>query len=162
VGKRFVSGEGNVLNGTWAASGNPRETRRKIPHEEWSTIASRYSGGESLASIARAYHCTAPAVRYIVRQVKRQESNEVGVAKAARRKASVPGDGVNASLREMMTLEISAFLVALDAVLAQGDGDALRQLRTATDRLLRAAARVRVELERPAGPSMMDITGGSG
>ena len=47
-----------------------------------------------------------------------------------------------------MTLEVSTFLVAFDAVVAQPSAAAFDQLRTATVRLLRATARIRIELER--------------
>src|SRR3954471_5385166 len=40
---------------------------RKIARSEWARIAARYAAGEALASIARDYHCTPPAIRYIVR-----------------------------------------------------------------------------------------------
>jgi hypothetical protein len=54
-------------------------------------------------------------------------------------------------LREAITVEISAFLVALDDAMGEGKTEALQRLREATDRLLRAAARIRIELERPPG-----------
>ena len=57
-------------------------------------------------------------------------------------------EGFNFSLREAMTLEVSALLVAFDAVVARPSAEAFDQLRSATDRLLRAAARIRIELER--------------
>jgi Mor family transcriptional regulator len=40
----------------------------KIPKSEWANIIARRSAGESLASIGRSYHCTAPAILYIVRK----------------------------------------------------------------------------------------------
>ena len=40
--------------------------RGKIRHEEWPNIVARYKAGETLTEIARSYHCTAPAIRYIV------------------------------------------------------------------------------------------------
>src|SRR6266481_5602654 len=43
--------------------------RGKIRHEEWPKIAQRFQNGETLTEIARSYHCTAPAIRYIVRRV---------------------------------------------------------------------------------------------
>src|SRR5690349_3679364 len=47
--------------------GSTRE-KGKIPHSEWPRILARYKGGETIASIGRAYHCTAPAIRYIVKR----------------------------------------------------------------------------------------------
>ena len=143
----------------------------------------RHASGESLASIARAYRCTPPAIRYIVRhgeKTKAQGENdqadaasaslglgehEMGSGRPPTSVLSLPPRsraldsvtqpevesgkiGFNSSLRDAMTLEVSTFLVMFDAVMAQPSAVALDQLRTATDRLLRAAARIRIELER--------------
>lgn len=43
-----------------------RREKGKIPHGEWSAIRTRHAAGESLASIARDYGCTGPAIRYII------------------------------------------------------------------------------------------------
>src|SRR5215831_19200822 len=43
-----------------------KREKGKIAHAEWPAIVGRYAGGESMASIARSYGCTAPAIRYIV------------------------------------------------------------------------------------------------
>jgi hypothetical protein len=40
----------------------------KIAHSEWPKIVSRYSSGETIASIGRGYGCTAPAIRYIIKR----------------------------------------------------------------------------------------------
>jgi len=40
----------------------------KIAHGEWPKIISRYSNGETIASIGRGYGCTAPAIRYIIKR----------------------------------------------------------------------------------------------
>jgi hypothetical protein len=163
--------------------------QRKIARTEWPAIAARRAAGESFASIGRRYHCSAPAIRYIVRQETaavrldgdknepdappRLERTTLRQAKAisaggrsgaeppaaSRAKdktaASSPRTAAEAgfdfSLREVMTVEVSAFLVAFDAVVAHGAPDAFDHLRGATDRLLRAAARTRIELERVRG-----------
>ena len=57
--------------------------------------------------------------------------------------------GLDFRLREAITVEISTFLVALDDAIGEGKAESLQRLREATDRLLRAAARIRIELERP-------------
>src|SRR5690349_2158793 len=46
----------------------PDQPVRKIPRSEWTRIAARHAAGEALASIARDYRCTPPAIRYIVRR----------------------------------------------------------------------------------------------
>jgi len=166
--------------------------QRKIARTEWAAIAARNANGESLASIARDYLCTAPAIRYIVRQAVRSglerngtkadqaatfrrgaistraagalshpakgpslaasESDASGVGRVAGRTTA---DGIDLSLRDSIMVELSAFLVAFEAVASNPGRDDLDRLRNATDRLLRAAARVRIELERvrrPAAP----------
>jgi transposase-like protein len=136
--------------------------RGKIPRTEWGAIAARHATGESLARIARDYDCTAPAIRYIVRQ----ESASAAKAEGARGAPQTPREdrgvesppaaaaadsGLDFRLRAAITVEISAFLVALDDAMGEGKTEALQRLREATDRLLRAAARIRIELERPLG-----------
>ena len=139
---------------------------RKIGRQEWATIKSRHATGESLASIARAYQCTAPAIRYIVRQDAPLDpsasppKDEERLSPAARKPAedsaghpqaaAAPSSRVarfNPELREVMAAQIAHFLVAFDAVLASPDIAKCDQLRGAVDRLMRAAARVRIELE---------------
>ena len=173
------------------------EPKRKIPREEWSAIVARRASGESLASIARAYNCTPPAIRYIVRQETKSEAqgeddqmdtvsspsdggehegeagrsptlplsqgprSRAGEGSGTRSEAELRKDRFNFSLREAMTLEVSAFLVAFDAVVAQPSAEAFDQLRSATDRLLRATARIRIELERmpDSGPARLPTQG---
>lgn len=43
-----------------------KREKGKIAHAEWPAIVMRHQSGETLASIARSYDCTAPAIRYIV------------------------------------------------------------------------------------------------
>src|ERR1700685_4176405 len=40
--------------------------RGKIPQSDWPLIMTRYEAGETLASIARTYDCSPPAISYIV------------------------------------------------------------------------------------------------
>jgi hypothetical protein len=160
--------------------------QRKIARTEWPAIAARRAAGESFASIGRRYHCSAPAIRYIVRQetaavahegyknepnapprsgrTSLREAGGIGRSGAEPSAASRAYDkavasspraaaeaGFDFGLREVMTVEVSAFLVAFDAVVADSAPDAFDRLRGATDRLLRAAARTRIELERVRG-----------
>lgn len=149
---------------------NKRE-KGKIPHSEWPSISARYAKGEAIASIARHYGCTAPAIRYIVNRNQRPKVEDaiepptygasVGAhpspakvaASSESRTASAEraGDAAVAfdvGIRERVGSDIAAFLVALDAVVAQPSPDVLSRLLTATDQLMRAAARTRIELER--------------
>jgi len=165
----------------------------KIDQAEWDDIVARYESGESLASIARSYSCTPPAIRYIVsRKRKAADANRAlhiatgpatagapdgGRDRAIRKAPSAgvrgsngsaaksvrhrrigppdqrhaePGDatGFDRAVKDRVTSDISAFLIALDT-LSQTDSPANREcLFDATDRLLRAGARARIELER--------------
>lgn len=44
--------------------------RGKIPQQDWPSIISRYETGETLASIARTYDCSPPAISYIVSRTR--------------------------------------------------------------------------------------------
>jgi hypothetical protein len=58
------------------------------------------------------------------------------------------GTFIDRALRERVNGDISAFLAAFDAALAEDTVESRAELRAATDRLLRAGARTRIELER--------------
>lgn len=155
---------------------NPRE-KGKIPHSEWPEIRMRYGNGESLASIARDYRCTAPAIRYIV---KRRLSSGDGEGEKAQPASSAPHEahahagpepagrksvpaprlsGITLEVQKRVTTEISFFLVALDIALTHPTNANLLALHDATDRLMRAAARVRIETERAVGAGGEPLAG---
>jgi hypothetical protein len=48
--------------------------RGKIPQHDWPSIIKRYEAGETLASIARTYDCSPPAISYIVSRSRARES----------------------------------------------------------------------------------------
>jgi hypothetical protein len=143
----------------------PAATRRKISRSEWSAIGARHATGESLASIARHYRCTAPAIRYILNTERRLSGSDdiqapiatQGTVKDALGRSSDRSTvGFDLNLKEGMTLEISKFLVAFDAIFAGATPQALNRLREATDRLMRVMARVRIELERGLAPHQLN------
>lgn len=165
--------------------GNPRE-KGKIPHSEWSKILARYNGGETIASIGRAYGCTAPAIRYIVKRsgtLKSQpgrrrlsDKSEVSRDPANRLDSrALPNDGagrplavgrarpaarteiISEELRKRLSSDIASFLVALDQVVLAGAIGSLADLQDATDRLMRSTARTRLELERVLSGSDAEI-----
>src|SRR5205807_6200427 len=68
-------------------------------------------------------------------------------ADAARRKDGA-GSYIDKELRARVDGDIAAFLAAFDAALAEDTQESRSALREATDRLLRAGARTRIELER--------------
>jgi hypothetical protein len=55
---------------------------------------------------------------------------------------------IDQALRERVDGDIAAFLAAFDAALDHDTSESRTELREATDRLLRAGARTRIELER--------------
>src|SRR6476659_9801012 len=58
--------------------------RGKIPQSDWPLIMARYEAGETLASIARTYDCSPPAISYVVsRSRERQQSAPAAVPSAA-------------------------------------------------------------------------------
>jgi hypothetical protein len=60
-----TSAEGRVME---------RSSKRgKIPQQDWPSIIKRYEAGETLASIARTYDCSAPAISYIVSRSRARE-----------------------------------------------------------------------------------------
>ena len=54
--------------------------RGKIPQADWPLIMARYEAGETLASIARTYDCSPPAISYVV---SRSRVRQVGDGPAA-------------------------------------------------------------------------------
>jgi hypothetical protein len=147
------------------------QTKGKIPREDWRDIAGRAAQGEALASIARTYGCTAPAIRYVLNRLhatdQQSSSGEASSVEApgsattgayevavASKPAPIGGRALRSlqasgsALRESVYSDIAAFLVAFDAVM-DNDTEAARQaLIEATDRLMRAGARTRIEMER--------------
>jgi hypothetical protein len=67
------------------------------------------------------------------------------VESAAHKKS---GTFIDSELRARVDGDIAAFLAAFDAALGQDSQENRTALREATDRLLRAGARTRIELER--------------
>ncbi|PWC42126.1 hypothetical protein [Azospirillum sp. TSO22-1] len=142
---------------------NLRE-KGKIPHQEWPAIRARYAGGESLASIARDYGCTGPAIRYIVNRPAAAADDDRPVPAApppgrAPRPEGRPTEtparaeppaaaGIDPDLRRRVSSEIASFLAVFDSFLTESSPDSYDQLIDATDRLMRVAARTRIELER--------------
>src|SRR4051812_11640471 len=47
--------------------------RGKIPQSDWPLIMARYEAGETLASIARTYDCSPPAISYVVSRIRERQ-----------------------------------------------------------------------------------------
>src|ERR1700756_826849 len=92
----------------------------KIYHAEWALITARHNGGETFASIARSYGCTAPAIRYIVnRQARGLEAGTAAAPSAALEGRALRAgtttepqtrSGIDRQLREQVNSDIAAFL----------------------------------------------------
>lgn len=135
----------------------------KIPHSDWSAIRNRHAAGESLASIARDYGCTGPAIRYIInRPTDTPAGNGDAQADAAPAAATAapppapareaakpaPAPGIDPELRWRVSSEIASFLTEFDSFLTSDSPARYDALLAATDRLMRVAARTHIELER--------------
>jgi hypothetical protein len=66
--------------------------RGKIPQSDWPLIMARYEAGETLASIARTYDCSPPAISYIVSRSRERPASEASppVSEPQLLKAPVP------------------------------------------------------------------------
>ena len=62
--------------------------RGKIPQQDWPSIIKRYEAGETLASIARTYDCSPPAISYIVSRTRARSA----AAEAAAPKPAAPAE----------------------------------------------------------------------
>jgi hypothetical protein len=53
--------------------------RGKIPQQDWPSIIKRYEAGETLASIARTYDCSPPAISYILSRSRTRDLSAEGM-----------------------------------------------------------------------------------
>ena len=128
----------------------------KIHRNEWAKIVARYHAGDTIATIGRAYGCTAPAIRYIIKRSGGLRSEIAGSERMAfvpaggalRPPTSGPAASLGGEIRQRVTGDIAAFLVALDQAVLSGTGPNVETLQDATDRLMRSAARIRLESEK--------------
>jgi transposase-like protein len=147
----------------------------KVARGAWAGIANRHAKGESLASIARDFNCTAPAIRYILNrhpQSKTESGSDsrstrvpVGAqVTCVRRAVVVPpeellergagirrdDDVVPRNVRARVTNDVAAFLVALDDLRVSASPDRIEILRGATDYVLRSVAHVLLSVNKAA------------
>jgi hypothetical protein len=75
--------------------------RGKIPQQDWPAIMARYEAGETLASIARSYDCSPPAISYIVSRSRARgvAPNAIG-SRAASEPQLIKSDGIEMTVGE--------------------------------------------------------------
>lgn len=176
-----------------------KREKGKIARTEWPAIFMRFDHGETFASIARSYGCTAPAIRYIVGRradqpspAERRDDPDMAGPEAQKEPSLSPlkggtgertGDArpgghppapferpplINPALSERLNSDIATFIAALDTSATEDTAETRRALLDITDRLMRSAARLRIELElrsaqdRDAGPSRQTAFGAPG
>jgi hypothetical protein len=153
--------------------------RGKIPREEWPKIAARFQNGETFTEIARSYDCTAPAIRYIVGRVpirglkgkkmdpdklekvamlvppiENRRTTRIGTSdrsNISRGRSSLSPDSPTRDIWGRVNTDIATFLAAMDSLISDDNDTNYEALLAATDRLLWASARTRLELERILG-----------
>src|SRR5215204_4886544 len=64
--------------------------RGKIPQSDWPLIMARYDAGETLASIARTYDCSPPAISYVVSRSRARHPGAVPETQAKPPSAAEP------------------------------------------------------------------------
>jgi hypothetical protein len=57
--------------------------RGKIPQQDWPSIIKRYEAGETLASIARTYDCSPPAISYILSRSRGRDATAESTGQSA-------------------------------------------------------------------------------
>lgn len=166
-----------------------KSEKGKIDRSEWQNILGRYESGETIARISRDYDCTAPAIRYIIKKCGKLGQGgsaksrveplpdqgggmrlpqdpppaKLSYAKAVKRAPQTPTKMTGSAMLDSHVLtrvtgDIAFFLVALDRAEAS-DPESLTVLQGATDSLMRAIARIRIELDRAAWrrrPGLLD------
>ena len=154
--------------------------RGKIPRAEWPKIAARFQNGETFTEIARSYDCTAPAIRYIVGRVpirgpkdkkmdpdklekvamlvppiENRRTTRIGGttdrSDISRGRSGLSPDSQTRDIWGRVNTDIATFLAAIDSLLSDDSETNYEALLAATDRLLWASARTRLELERILG-----------
>jgi hypothetical protein len=79
--------------------------RGKIPQQDWPSIIKRYEAGETLASIARTYDCSPPAISYIVSRSRAREATAEGAVSEGN--GSLEPRLVKGQANDMPTAEVS-------------------------------------------------------
>ncbi len=81
--------------------------RGKIPQHDWPSIISRYDAGETLASIARTYDCSPPAISYIVSRTRARAAAAEAAAGKPEPQAAVEPQLVKTATAPITTHDIA-------------------------------------------------------
>jgi hypothetical protein len=122
----------------------------KISPAEWPRIQLRYLAGDSLASIARDYGCTARFIHDMLKSKAERSAVAGSEAQVAFYGNAFPGYRIDQILRRRVAETMVTFLFSFDRALNENTRQAKRDLQNATENLLRATARVRLALELAA------------
>ena len=111
---------------------------------EWPKVMQRYLGGEQTDAIARDHDCSRAAVIRVVRRYLLR----FGQLTAGLGAPSNPPAGLDPALGSRLTSAMIRFLETFDAARRGSDDTAIDELCESTDQLMRAVARMRIELGR--------------
>ena len=158
-----LSGTGNTPGalGTSDPQPQPGESRRtlhlSLSHNNAQPVETPHDDGQ-VADMADAsavrpagdqqHGLTQHPARHHLAPTTAAHNGGVARSMAESHKGRDGGTFIDRALRERVDGDISAFLAAFDAALAEDTIESRADLRDATDRLLRAGARTRIELER--------------
>ena len=141
VPRAAISGDGRSPSEVPVQNGEARRTLHLSPAQDGDHRHAMRPGAEQPALLAQA---DGQRVNFPVSTHSGQSFPGTGQPQKTKGGAA----SVDRALRERVEDDISAFLAAFDAALAQDSLESRAGLRDATDRLLRAGARTRIELER--------------
>jgi hypothetical protein len=121
-----------------------RRNLGELPESEWPKVLHRYLAGERASAIARDFGCSGAVVSGIVRR----NLLYFGELTAG---LFTPSDrllGLDPELNSRLAGAMIRFLETFDAARRKADEAAIDELRQSSDHLVRAIARMRIELER--------------
>jgi hypothetical protein len=121
-----------------------RRNLGELPESEWPKVLHRYLAGERASAIARDFGCSGALVSSVVRR----NLLYFGELTAG---LFTPSDrllGLDPALNSRLAGAMIRFLETFDAARRKADEAAIDDLRQSSDHLVRAIARMRIELER--------------
>lgn len=145
-----ASGNGDARRRLHLALGSPSGSGAAPAFDAQPAERPNAANGQQAQPQAAAERGALPANREAHDSRTASEAEYPGRGPAGRDGPVRPGGGsfIDKELRARVDGDIAAFLAAFDAALGQDTQESRSLLREATDRLLRAGARTRIELER--------------